>query len=55
MQKIDFLVKKDIKGAFFVSSSRFASRVTAQVTPASSVIRAVTHDANMLEKRQNAP
>ena len=55
MQKIGFLVKKAILGAFCLSSSRFVSRVTARVTLASSVIQAVTRDANLLKERQNAP
>ena len=55
MQKIYLLVKKAIWGALCLSLSRFASRVTARVTPASSVIRAVTRDANLLDERQKAP
>ena len=55
MQKIDFLVKKAIKGAFCLSLSRFASRVTARIELDAGDTQAVARDANLFEERQNAP
>ena len=55
MKKIDFLVKKAIKGAFCLSLNRFASRVTAQINLDVGLTQAVTCDTNLFEERQNVP
>ena len=55
MQKIDFLVKKAIQGAFCLSSNRFASRFTARIDLDGDLTHAVMRDANLFEERQNAP